>query len=145
MEQPGERSGHYAGFCSGRHAVPVQRRGEGLPRRGKVRSFHQQQEYVRPLLTKLPNVEGINMTTSFELKRFTSVKDAVTIVTGAGGGIGRATALTVAAEGSRVGITDVNVALVAETADMIKAAGGDVIATPADVVNPHTIYILTTK
>jgi NAD(P)-dependent dehydrogenase (short-subunit alcohol dehydrogenase family) len=85
------------------------------------------------------------MTTNLGLKRFASVEDAVTIVTGAGGGIGRATALTLAAEGSRVGITDVNADLLQETAEMVKAAGGEAVALPGDIVNPETIDNLATK
>ena len=49
-------------------------------------------------------------------------------VTGAGGGIGRATALAFAEEGARVMVTDINVEGAAETAAMIIAAGGGLAA-----------------
>ncbi|MFP3554867.1 SDR family oxidoreductase [Paraburkholderia sp. SIMBA_049] len=85
------------------------------------------------------------MSTGIELKRFTSLKDQVTIVTGAAGGIGRATALTLAAAGARVGITDLNGDLLAETAELVKAEGGEVIAIPGDIVDPKTIDSLATE
>jgi NAD(P)-dependent dehydrogenase (short-subunit alcohol dehydrogenase family) len=73
------------------------------------------------------------------------LEDAVTIVTGTGGGIGRATALTLAAEGSRVGITDLDANLLEETVEMVRAAGGNVVAHSGDIVAPETIDTLTTK
>lgn len=73
------------------------------------------------------------------------LKDAVTIVTGAAGGIGRASAVLLAAEGSRVGITDLNAEALEETAAIIRTAGGEVIAIAGDIVQPETIDSLTTQ
>ena len=55
------------------------------------------------------------------------------IVTGAGGGIGRATAQAFAAEGAKVTVVDINPAAAQQTADAITAAGGTAIAATADV------------
>lgn len=49
----------------------------------------------------------------------------VALVTGAGQGIGRATALRFAAEGARVACADVRLSAADETAAAIRAAGGD--------------------
>lgn len=57
----------------------------------------------------------------------------VAVVTGAGGGIGRATALRFAAEGACVVVNDIDAGSVAETADLVSAAGGEAVAVPGDV------------
>ncbi|MBC2640882.1 MULTISPECIES: SDR family NAD(P)-dependent oxidoreductase [unclassified Rhodococcus (in: high G+C Gram-positive bacteria)] len=57
----------------------------------------------------------------------------VVLVTGAAGGIGRATSLLAAKEGARVAATDVSEEGVAATADLVRAAGGEAIALPADL------------
>jgi NAD(P)-dependent dehydrogenase (short-subunit alcohol dehydrogenase family) len=54
-------------------------------------------------------------------------------VTGAGGGIGRATAQRLAALGATVGVGDLNAAGVDETVDAIKAAGGQALPCVVDV------------
>lgn len=69
----------------------------------------------------------------------------VVIVTGAGNGIGRATALELIAEGARVGITDINATALEETAEMIRSTSGEVIAIAGDIVEPDTIDKLATK
>ena len=57
----------------------------------------------------------------------------VALITGAGSGIGRESAILFAAEGARVVAVDVNAAAVSETADAIAASGGSAVATRADV------------
>ncbi len=53
-----------------------------------------------------------------------NVKDKVVVITGAGGGIGRATALKFAASGARVVATDLDENLARATVDAIEAGGG---------------------
>lgn len=65
--------------------------------------------------------------------RFT---DRVALVTGAGSGIGRQTALRLAREGARVACSDVNPDTLAETVGKIDAAGGRAIAVTCNVADP---------
>lgn len=67
------------------------------------------------------------------------IKGKVAIVTGAGSGIGRATAVRLAAEGAKVVVADINDAGSAETVAAIKAAGGIAAALHCDVTNSADI------
>ena len=55
------------------------------------------------------------------------------LITGAGGGIGRATALAFAREGARVAVADVAVEAAHETVAQVNAAGGQAISLAGDV------------
>ena len=55
------------------------------------------------------------------------------IITGAGGGIGRPTALALARAGARVAVSDIDRGSAEETAASIRAAGGEAIAVAADI------------
>ena len=57
------------------------------------------------------------------------------VITGAGNGIGRATAIKFASEGAKVGIIDINRVAVDEVVSLIRAAGGEVLPLVADVTN----------
>lgn len=57
----------------------------------------------------------------------------VALVTGAGNGIGRATALKLAARGAIVGVNDLKPEFVNGTVEAIKAAGGNAVAVTQDV------------
>jgi NAD(P)-dependent dehydrogenase (short-subunit alcohol dehydrogenase family) len=57
----------------------------------------------------------------------------VAIVTGGGGGVGRATALRFAAGGARVTVTDIVAETAEASADAVRAAGGEALAVTADV------------
>ncbi|OPY98109.1 oxidoreductase [Bradyrhizobium sacchari] len=57
----------------------------------------------------------------------------VALVTGAGNGIGRATALKLAARGAIVGVNDLKPEFVDSTVGAIKAAGGNAVAVTQDV------------
>jgi NAD(P)-dependent dehydrogenase (short-subunit alcohol dehydrogenase family) len=58
---------------------------------------------------------------------------AVAALTGAGSGIGRATALSLAARGARVAVSDIDAARAEETADLVAAAGGEAVHARVDV------------
>ena len=61
------------------------------------------------------------------------LKDRVAIVTGAGSGIGQATALLFAQEGARVGVFDLDADAARGTTQQIEKAGGQALALTADV------------
>ena len=61
--------------------------------------------------------------------------DKVALVTGAGGGIGRAAARLLAARGAAVACADIDAAAAAETARQIEAAGGRACMAPVDVAD----------
>ena len=64
------------------------------------------------------------------------LKGKVALITGAGTGIGRATAELFAREGARVAIAEIDAASGEETAQRIAAAGGEAIAIPTEVPTP---------
>lgn len=64
------------------------------------------------------------------MTRFT---DKVALVTGAGSGIGRATALALAREGARVAVNDIREEAAEQVAAEIQSDGGQSLAVPADV------------
>jgi NAD(P)-dependent dehydrogenase (short-subunit alcohol dehydrogenase family) len=61
------------------------------------------------------------------------LQDKIALITGAGSGIGREASLLFAAEGASVLAVDVNSDSLGETAEKVKAAGGDVTPHVADV------------
>jgi NAD(P)-dependent dehydrogenase (short-subunit alcohol dehydrogenase family) len=67
------------------------------------------------------------------------------VITGAGSGIGRASAKRFAAEGANLFIVDKTAAAVEETAAHIKAAGGKVIAVAADAGNERDVRAFIDK
>jgi NAD(P)-dependent dehydrogenase (short-subunit alcohol dehydrogenase family) len=67
------------------------------------------------------------------------VEGKVALVTGAGSGIGRASALTFAREGARVIVSDLDVEGGAETLDAIRKAGGEASFIQADVSRENDV------
>jgi len=61
------------------------------------------------------------------------------LITGGGGGIGRATALIFAREGARVAIADAATDAAAETVALVNAAGGQAIALSGDVTDTAAV------
>ena len=64
-----------------------------------------------------------------------SIKDKVVIVTGAGGGIGSATARLLAERGAKVVLADRNLGPAERVAGQIERNGGTAVAIPVDVTN----------
>lgn len=67
------------------------------------------------------------------------MKGKVAIITGAASGIGRATALLFADQGAKVLIADTNKEGLAETADLIRESGGDVLKQKVDIANDQEV------
>ena len=63
----------------------------------------------------------------------------VALITGAAGGIGRATALAFAKAGANVAVVDTNEAGAGEVAEAVKALGRKALAIPADVTNSQQV------
>lgn len=63
----------------------------------------------------------------------------VAVVTGGGGGIGRAVSETFAVHGAEVVVAEIDADRAAETVAAIRAAGGDALAQPVDVRQPEEV------
>ena len=70
--------------------------------------------------------------------------DKTVLVTGGGGGIGRAVALRFAAEGASVAVNDIKPDMVGAVVAEIQAAGGRALAVPADVSDATQVDALFT-
>lgn len=73
------------------------------------------------------------------------LSDQVVLVTGAGRGIGGATARLLAQRGAAVGVLDIAADLAAETADAIAKAGGKAMPIVADVSNRDAVFDAAAK
>lgn len=69
----------------------------------------------------------------------TGLADRSVIVTGAGSGIGRATALAFAQVGARVLVADLNAASAEETVAAVRAEGGEAVAVVGDLSDPAVV------
>jgi Dehydrogenases with different specificities (related to short-chain alcohol dehydrogenases) len=70
------------------------------------------------------------------------LQDRVAVITGAGSGIGRAMALLFSREGAKIVAADVNAAAAAETAELVRAQGGQAASTAVDVTNPEQVQAM---
>ena len=70
------------------------------------------------------------------------LKGKSALITGGGGGIGRATALIFAREGARVAVADANIDAAAETVAQVNAAGGQAMSLSGDVTDSAAVQAM---
>lgn len=70
------------------------------------------------------------------------LQDKVVLITGAGSGLGRESAIELAGEGSRIAVMDTNLEGAVETVDLITKAGGDAFAVQGDVANSASVQAM---
>lgn len=70
-------------------------------------------------------------------------KDQIAVVTGAGSGLGRATAERLASEGARVACLDLVAEAASATATAIETRGSEAVAYTTDVANPESVAAAT--
>lgn len=75
----------------------------------------------------------------------TNFEDKVVLVTGAGGGIGRGTALAFARAGARVVVADIAAAAGEETAALVEAAGGQAVFIRTDVTRADQVQAMVAQ
>ena len=63
----------------------------------------------------------------------------VCLITGSGGGLGRAAAILFGGEGARVAVNDVDEAAGEETVLLVEEAGGEAAFFPADVADDDSV------
>lgn len=73
------------------------------------------------------------------------LKEKVGLVTGGGDGIGRAIALTFAADGARVVVADINLAGAEETVRQVQERGGEAIAVACDVAQEDDVKAMVDR
>ena len=73
------------------------------------------------------------------------IRDKVIVITGAGGGIGRATSLTCASYGAKIAVMDIKKDMAEETVALIKAAGGEAISAYVDVRDRESVKAAVKK
>lgn len=73
------------------------------------------------------------------------LQSKVALITGAGSGIGQATALLFAAEGAKVAVADVDSARSEDTVRSIKANGGEALALQVDATNSSQVEAAVAK
>ncbi|WP_353946419.1 SDR family NAD(P)-dependent oxidoreductase [Streptomyces sp. HUAS MG91] len=69
----------------------------------------------------------------------TGLSDKTVVITGAGAGIGRATALRFAAEGAKILVADLNAESAKETVGLIEKQGGTAVAVVGDLSRPEVV------
>jgi NAD(P)-dependent dehydrogenase (short-subunit alcohol dehydrogenase family) len=67
------------------------------------------------------------------------LEDKIAIITGAGGDLGRGTALRLAEEGARVVVNDIKLDRAEETVALVEKAGGEAIANAADITDAEAV------
>jgi 3-oxoacyl-[acyl-carrier protein] reductase len=73
------------------------------------------------------------------------VRDKVAIVTGAGRGIGAATAMRLAEEGAKVVVNDISAEHAESSAAAIREAGFDAVAHPCDITDRAAVQVLVQR
>ncbi len=84
-------------------------------------------------------VVNYEVTGAYERKRFAG---QVALVTGAGRGMGRAVALTLATDGAKVVVNDINIASAKAVARKIKDRGGEALVAVADVRDEAQVQVM---